>query len=98
MIVRYNIIIPVLKNGQKYLFVIIDGCLATRQRGLICHTLYNKTITMATRRPYLHTVMVFPELHTDLSIYGFIKIFSQYQSVLKSSFLILKKSKQRINT
>ena len=48
-IVRYNIIIPFLKTGQKFLFVIIDGCLATRQHGLICHTWYNKTITMATR-------------------------------------------------
>ena len=28
MIVRYNIIIPFLKTGQKFSLVIIDGCLA----------------------------------------------------------------------
>ena len=48
MIVRYNIIIPFLKTDQKLLLAIIDGCLATRQSGQICHTWYNKTITMAT--------------------------------------------------
>ena len=26
--------------------------------------------------PYLHTVMALPERHTDVSIYGFIEIFS----------------------
>ena len=76
MIVRYNIIIPVLKTGQKFLFIIIDGSPATRQNGVICNTWYNKTITIATRLPYLHTVMALPERHTDVSIYGFIEISS----------------------
>ena len=61
MIVRYSIIIPVLKTGQNFLFIIIEGCLATRQHGLICHTWYDKTIIMATRLPYLHTVMALSE-------------------------------------
>ena len=43
---HYN---PLPKTRKKLLRIIIDGCLATRQNGLICHTLYNKTITMATR-------------------------------------------------
>ena len=65
IIVSYNTIIPFLKTGQKPLFETIDGCLATKQNGLVCHTWYNKTNTMATRLPYLHTVMAFnlPERH-----------------------------------
>ena len=43
---HYN---PLPKNWSEILFVIIDGCLAKRQHGLICHTWYNKTITIATR-------------------------------------------------
>ena len=53
MIVRYNIIILFVKTGQESLLVIIDGCLATIQHGIICHTWYNKTITMAIRRSIL---------------------------------------------
>ena len=53
MIARYNIIILFLKTGQKFLFVITDGCLATIQHGLNCHTWYYKTITMAIRHSIL---------------------------------------------
>ena len=76
MIVIYNIIIFFLKTGRKFLFVIIDGCLATIQHGLICHTWYNKTITQATRLSILAYCYDILERHTDVSIYGLIEISS----------------------
>ena len=91
MIVRYNIIILILKTGQKLSLVIIDGCLhvATRQHGLICHTWYNKTITKTTRLSILENVIALPGRH-DVSIYGFIENTSNTKVYYKSSFYILK--------
>ena len=87
MIVRYNIIIPFLKTGQKVVFVIIDGCQAKRQHGLICHTWYSKQSPWQLDFPYLHTVMSLPERYTD-----------EYQSALKKDIILyFKKSKHGIN-
>ena len=85
IIVRYNIIIPFLKTGQTLLLVIIDGCLATRQNGLICHTWYNKTITMAARNSilaYCYGILLY--------LYGFIEISPNSKVYSKNSFYILK--------
>ena len=98
MIVRCNILIPFLKTGQKFLPVIIEGCLATKQNGLICHIWYNKTITMATRL-FILTYCYGITWTTYWCIY--IRIywnFFQYQSVFKIIILYFKKSKQWINS
>ena len=76
MIVGYNIIIPFLKTGQKFYFVIIDGCLETRQQGLICIPGIIKQSPWQLDFPYLNTVMALPERHTYVSICGLIEISS----------------------
>ena len=83
MIVRYSIIILFLKTRQNFLFVIIDGCLATIQHGLICYTWYNKTITMATRRSILaYCYGITWTAYWCIHIWIYWNFF-QYQSVLK---------------
>ena len=97
IIVGYDIIIPFLKTGQKLLLVITDGCLATRQNGIIYHTWSNKTITMQLDFPYLHTVMALPERHTDVSIYGYMDLlkFLPIPKRIKNIILYFKKIKTR---
>ena len=84
------------KNWSEiFIFVIIDGCLATIQHGLICHTWYNKTITMAIRLSilaYCYGITWTTYLCIHIWIYW---NFFQFQRVLKIIILYFKKIKTR---
>ena len=85
-----------LKTGQKLLLVIIDGCLATRQNGLICHTWYNKTITMATRIS-IYTCMLLWHYLDDILMYLYMDLlkFLPIPKCIKTIILYFKKNQNK---